>query len=473
MVATNSTAYQGGWQSTRLVTPEYTLEKVKQIIESGSIEERIKLSQHFFRTNSFYQRIILTYASMLTYDGVLIPTPLNGTNLKDKNLKRAYYKALNYVDKLDIKNLLTNITTKVLVDGCYYGVILVADNENFVYLDLPTTYCRTRFKDFYGNDIIEFNITFFDTIADKVTRENTLKMYPKVLSDAYRDYKSGKRKEKWVAIGGNIGMCFYITSMGVPPFLSCIPAALLYDETVDTEVERDHEEIKKIIVQKIPHNATTDALVFEPDEAKVMHDGAVNMMKNNHNVSVLTTYADVDAIVSKTGADTVNNSIEKMVENIYYQAGVSRQLLSATGNSSVPISIKNDTALMMILGNKYSRFLTNIIDDACANSNISFKYTILPIKNYYNDEYVDNSFKLAQSGYSFLLPAIALGINQRDLSNLKDLENDVLKLREKLIPLMSSYTQSGEVGAPAKKEDEKSDKTIANEESADRQGGTD
>jgi hypothetical protein len=50
-----------------------------------------------------------------------------------------------------------------------------------------------------------------------------------------------------------------------------------------------------------------------------------------------------------------------------------------------------------------------------------------------------------------LLPAIALGINQRDLSNLKDLENDVLKLREKLIPLMSSYTQSGEVGAPAKK----------------------
>ena len=145
----------------------------------------------------------------------------------------------------------------------------------------------------------------------------------------------------------------------------------------------------------IPHNATTDALVFEPDEAKVMHDGAVNMMKNNHNVSVLTTYADVDAIVSKTGADTVNNSIEKMVENIYYQAGVSRQLLSATGNSSVPISIKNDTALMMILGNKYSRFLTNIIDDACANSNISFKYTILPINNYYNDEYVDNSFKLA------------------------------------------------------------------------------
>jgi hypothetical protein len=36
-------------------------------------------------------------------------------------------------------------------------------------------------------------------------------------------------------------------------------------------------------------------------------------MKNNKNVSVLTTYADVDAIVSKTTSDNVNNTLEKMM----------------------------------------------------------------------------------------------------------------------------------------------------------------
>ena len=42
-------------------------------------------------------------------------------------------------------------------------------------------------------------------------------------------------------------------------------------------------------------------------------------------------------------------------------------------------------------------------------------------------EFIDNSYKLANSGYSFLLPALALGISQSNLSNIKDLENDLLE----------------------------------------------
>jgi hypothetical protein len=60
-----------------------------------------------------------------------------------------------------------------------------------------------------------------------------------------------------------------------------------------------------------------------------------------------------------------------------------------------------------------------------------------------------------------LIPSLALGITQKDLVNLKDLENKSLKLLEKLIPLSSAYTQgSGEVGRPALSNEEKSDKTI-------------
>jgi len=95
-------------------------------------------------------------------------------------------------------------------------------------------------------------------------------------------------------------------------------------------------------------------------------------------------------------------------------------------------SIKNDISFMMILGNKYSRFLTFVVNSLFANSNISFKYTILPVSYYDSSDYIVDSFKLAQSGYSFLLPALALGITQKDLVNLKDLENDALDLMKKL-----------------------------------------
>ena len=71
------------------------------------------------------------------------------------------------------------------------------------------------------------------------------------------------------------------------------------------------------------------------------------------------------------------------------------------------LSIKNDIALMMILGNKYSRFFTFIINSLYANSNINFKYTLLPISYYDSSDYITDSFKLAQSGFSFLMPSLA------------------------------------------------------------------
>jgi len=53
-------------------------------------------------------------------------------------------------------------------------------------------------------------------------------------------------------------------------------------------------------------------LLFEPDEAEEMHRGAVGMVRNNSNTTVLTTYADVDAIVSRTSSENSSNSLEKM-----------------------------------------------------------------------------------------------------------------------------------------------------------------
>lgn len=75
---------------------------------------------------------------------------------------------------------------------------------------------------------------------------------------------------------------------------------------------------------------------------------------------------------------------------------------------------------------------------------------------------------MANSGYSFLMPAIAMGISQKDLLNIKDVENEMLELGDKLIPLSTSYTQSGKVGAPKKDNSEKSEKTEQNQESLDK-----
>ena len=450
---------------------DYTPEKIERIITSGSLAEQQALSRNFFYKDGYYKQIIIHYATLLKYAGLLIPNPSLGKKLSTSHISKRYYNALDYVEKMNLPVFLTDCATRALIDGCYYGVIVQLDKQNFSVLDLPSGYCQTRYKDLNGDDLIEFDVSYFNSIVDLTAKEQALASYPKFIRDAYKKWQKQKSSNNWVIIPSDIGICFPFFD-GRPLFLSVIPASLEYDDAIQTERDRDAEEIRKILVQKIPH-LQDGRLLFEPDEAAEMHAGAVGMLKGNKNISVLTTYADVDAVVSKTTGESTSKTLEQIEKNIYAQAGVSGQIFSSTGSSTLDASIKNDIALMMYLANKFSRFITNSINRIYGNTNITFKYQILPVSIHNMDKFVDQSFKLSGSGYSYLLPVVALGLSQRDIVNLKELENDVLKLGEKLIPLSSSYTQSGDnpTGRPKLDDSEKAEKTIKNEESLDNQAG--
>lgn len=443
MIATNDRTYgsrQSYWE-LRDSYREYNEEEVHQIINSGSFAEQQLLSRNYFNKEGYYKQIITHYATLLTYAGLLIPNPSTGKKLSTSHIQKKYYAALDYVERMQLPVFLTNCAIRALVDGCYYGIVTELEKNHFTTIDLPAEYCRTRFKDVAGNDVIEFNLGYFNSIIDEEARKGALAAYPKVISKAYKEWNKRVRKTEWFILPSEIAICFPFFD-GRPPFLSVIPATMKYDDTVDTERERTKEEIRKIIVQKIPH-LSDGRLLFEPDEAEEIHYGTVGMLKGNDSLSVLTTYGDVDAIVSKTSADNVDNTLTRMENNIYSQGATSSQIFNAEGSVGLDAGIRSNIAFMMIFANKAACYITNMLNKKFGNSNVTFKYSILPISMHNYDKFADVSFKLVGSGYSFLMPALALGLSQRDLGNLKDLENDVLKLGEKLIPPSTSYTQSG------------------------------
>ena len=493
MIATNNNAYgsinRNSYWYNRDLYRDYTSEEVQAIINSGSSCEQQKLSRTYFHKGGYYTQIVLHYATLLTYAGLLIPNPSSGKNLSTSHIQKRYYNAMDYVERMQLPSFLTNCAVRALTDGCYYGIITELDKSVFTTIDLPAEYCRSNFKDAQGNDVIEFNLSYFDSITDEARRKSALAAYPKVFSRAYKEW--GKhRRGQWFIVPSELAICFPALG-GRPPFLSVIPASIDYDESVVTERERDLEEIRKIIVQKIPH-LNDGRLLFEPDEALEIHTGTVGMLKGNKNISVMTTYADVDAITSKTQADKSEGTLDKMEKNIYAQAGVSSEVFTSSGSSSLDASLRNDMAFMMLLANKFSAYITNLLNRKFSNGNINFKYIIFPITYHNYDKFADTSFKLVGSGYSFLMPALAVGLSQRDLGNLKDLENNVLKLGEKLIPPSTSYTQGAKEGddksdnvedkkpvvtdidvggRPGKEDSEKADTTLKKDKSLDKNGG--
>lgn len=78
MIATSSDAYQKlNGKTARRRKNEYDSEEIKRIIADGDVIECAALSQYFFNTNGLYKRIIIHYATFLTYSWILVPYPQN------------------------------------------------------------------------------------------------------------------------------------------------------------------------------------------------------------------------------------------------------------------------------------------------------------------------------------------------------------------------------------------------------------
>ena len=452
-------------------------EEIINTINGAPLEPKIGLSRVFFEVSQIYKRLIIYYASLLNYDGILVPLTNEDKHLSEVAVQKKYFQAIDYIDNLNLPNLFFDISLRVLRDGAYRGVITKLDKTGFTKLELPLAYTRVRFKHPTGEDILEFDVTYFNQFKNSPDSnlEAILRGYPDEIRKYYLAYSKGKKKSRWCMLLKTFTFSFSIGDTITPMFLATIPAILDYDETVDVEKARDLEEIKKLLILKIPHVAATGELVFDPPEAEVMHKGAVGMMKGNKNVSVLTTYADAEVANTKTASDNLGDNLKKMLRNIYAQSSTTSELFIPDSSQSVLTSIRKDISLMMVLARKYSIFVAAIINKLFKNTVVHFDYQILPTTIYTQSEYITDTFKLAQSGYSYMLPALAAGLSQRNFCSVKDLENEVLGLRDRLLPLQSAYTQSAkdnnEAGAPEKTTEEKAATTIVKEDSINKMGG--
>lgn len=181
--------YQGSFAEVVRVRQDYTIEEVERIISSHDLQKQKQLSRYFFYKDGFYRRILVYYATLLKYVGILVPHPSFGKKLSTPHIKKKYFMAMDYVDRMNLQEVLTRFTLRALVDGAYYGILQKIDKERCVIFDLPSEYCRSRFLDFEGNDIIEFNVSYFSSIKDESMRKLVLSVYPE---EVKRHYKNGE-----------------------------------------------------------------------------------------------------------------------------------------------------------------------------------------------------------------------------------------------------------------------------------------
>ena len=468
MITTSENSYNGniGFSKGIQFSP-YSKEEILDIISNGTPEELREASLFYLYTSGFYRRFLVYYATLLKYIYLLIPHMKGSKKIEDKKYFQKYSNALDFIQNLNLRQLSKHIAIRVLAEGSYYGVLRDYKNEGIVVQDLPAKYCRSRFKNQFNVDIVEMNVSYFDTIRDKNDRQECLKAFPKEIRSGYNAYKN-RGESKWVMIDPGFGL--YFTLVDERPFFSSIlPAIIDFNDYRVIEKEKDKQDLKALLVQKLP--IEDGELVFEPEEAEEIHRGSVNMLKNNQYMDVLTTYADVKLENMETNRSVVTNNLQKIEGSIYSEAGVSKELFAAEGNTALTRSIINDMSLMLILAEKIANWAQYLVKLNFSDNNIDFKFSVLPISHYNEADMRKDALSLAQSGYSFLIPMMTFDLDQSDLVDLKNLEVNALELNKIMIPLASSFTtSSGNPQDPEKDpktanqipDDKKSDKTIQN-----------
>lgn len=462
MIATSKAAYsRSDSRSLRERRVKYTKEEILRIVEYGDAVEKAELSQHFFEVSGLYKRIILHYATFLTYSWILVPHVTNDKKkLTDKKIAKAYHNASDFCSSFEIERKSTTFAKTVLVKGGYYG--LIHDTGDYVVIqDLPFEYCRSRYKNQQDIDIVEFNMKFFDTIRDTDLRKEILSTYPKVVQKGYYNYKH-KGKNCWIFLPAEMGVYFSFFDES-PFFLDLIPLLDDLDDYKEIDKKRNLQALKKIFVQQVGTDGLK--LVFEPDEAEEMHEGVIEMLRDNPDVDVVTTYNKID-LLDLSSEDDEKTDINSVQDLIYESAGVSKELFCATTDAGLKLSLNNDLAMMMILGQKFAHFYSTILNYKFRTREVKFRLLILPISYYNWEEYVSKAKDLAAFGYSFLTPIMATGIDQTNLADLKELENELLNLDEVLKPLQSAYTQSGKTNAVTAKAAEDANKAKSEETSS-------
>lgn len=477
---------------------------VMQALANNDLAEQRRISNLFYQVDGMYQRVCDYFAYLYRYDWYVVPE-IYDDKIKEEKVLTDFSKILNYLDNSYLKKMCGDIALEVIKNGCYYGYI-VDNNQCLTLQQLPVGYCRSRYL-VGNNHAIEFNMKFFDTISNIQYRMKVLKLFPEEFSKGYMLYKQGKLTNVDDAVGSVTNTGWYLLDpdktvkfnfkgSDTPIFINSIPAILDLDAAQDLDRRKQMQKLLKIIVQKLPMDKNGD-LVFDIDEAKDIHNNAVEMLRRAIGVDVLTTFTDVDSIdLSDKNTTASQDDLEKVERTVYNSLGISRNLFNTDGNLSLEKSILNDESTVRNLLLQFNIFMDRIIKKQ--NSNIkkyNFKIYFLETTQY-NYQNLSKLYKeQTQLGYSKMLPQIALGHSQSFILNTAHFENEVLHLNEIMIPPLMSSTMSSEdvlgkkdseenaksqnktgtqkpaaadtkeAGRPEKPDDQKSEKTIQNKES--------
>lgn len=444
---------------TSTLLSETNLTRIFSQISAGNAQRKdiVDLSNYAYATEPTYSEIIDYLSNMYMWRYYYIPVA------KRKTAGKAEYKEIydlmsEIVDGLNIEMTFPMILSKLLIEGVVYLYTEKNTSSKTVNtIILNSRYCSPVMKSQYGTGIFQFDLRYFDDFGvTGEALEEILKVFPKELTEAYRDYKGsggeapvpGSQKY-YKILDGRYSTYINVNDYNFPKKLSVLKSILDYNQYQLNEVEKNTSELDHVLTHEIPTHE--DRLLFELPEVKELHTSMSRMLAGTKRIKLLTTFGKTSILPLQAASGIQNNTLERANKAIFDKAGLNSGFFVGSTPEALRISITKDSSTIWNYIQKIINFYNLTINNLYNFKGYQIELTMLPITHYNQNEDLELYRRNAEFGIGKIEAIIASGIKQKHIQSKYTLE-EFLDLDEILKPLSSAHTQSGNTSqTPAEK----------------------
>lgn len=396
---------------------------------------------YLYGASPHFRRLIQYFTGLSDLAYVVSPSKIDPQTANVKTISRNYRKTINVITAMNVRTQFPKILTVCLREDVFYGTLWVT-NDTITIQQLPSDYCSISTIE--GNVLnVTFDFSYFDSHGAM------LEYYPSEFKTKYAVYQKN-RMSRWIELDSPTSFAIKcnndVLDYAMPPF------AGILREVYDLE---DYK-LLKLTKTALENYAMVDMRLPMDDEGNWLldYDKAREFWQNldavlPEEVGSVLTPMPINKISFERSNTGDTNTVADAEQNLFSAAGVSSLLFNnpkASANA-LALSIKADQAITYGIVKSIEDMVNRFIQAQSYGKN--FKVTFLDCSIYNRKEVGDQYLKAAQFGLpTVMLYAASQGLGQAEFDSMNFLENDVLNLKNVLIPLKSSTQSSSSQISP-------------------------
>jgi hypothetical protein len=470
---------------------QYTKELIKTYLlnPTSNINTIREVSRFLVRNSMIYKKMIYYYATMpLFLYSVTQYNDLSKNITANKALK-GYEEVLRRLNAFNMQKELYSVIATTLRDGIYCGYVYDNEDQGMFIMPLDPQYCKIYGKTAEGEWIVYFDAAYFDKGNNeefvKGINEDGVGVWDSCFVDGYNAFKEDGREYQWFRLPPEKTLCLIAGTddefeTPLPYFLPLFVSLLDLIDLEQILMSKTELENYILLVSKIPMlQGTSDVDDFSISLELAQQFNAMLEQVVPELVGVAYSPMEIDTVkFDKSNSTEDTDKLAQSMNNLFNNAGIS-QLVVAGGASTNSIglshAIENDQSNVWTYVSRLESWFNFYIK---MNVSEGYKFKYHQISWYNRDSYISNMQTMATLGGS-ALDYFVCATSKTPYEVLNDIRFNALALNinQWLVPLASSYTQSGSTtsstgGAPTKSEDEITSEETIKTRDGDKNGNT-